>query len=99
MAHGSSAALPLFTDAGADIFARNSKGQNLLHAIAAKKLTGRYFHVAEAEEVCAQEVQTFEFLMERGLSAASEDAEQRTPLDVAAAAGNAEILKLFRKEG
>jgi hypothetical protein len=65
------------------------EGQSLLHV------------VAGASETYSKEraLRRFQFLMSKGLDVAAEDQKGRTPLDVAAAFKNVEILNLFQKEG
>lgn len=88
--------LSLFTDAGADLLVRNKKGQSLLHVIASKKPAWRNRRRRIVGD--NPEVDNFEYLMEKGLDPMSEDDEQRTPLDMAAASGSKEILELFRRK-
>ena len=64
----------------ADFFARDNKGQGLLHVAASG-----YAH-------------RFKLLMDKGLDGMLEDEDHRTPVDVAAAHGNKEILELFEKK-
>ena len=58
-------------------------GGGLLHAVAGSRGNAEYFKK----------------LMERVLDPLLEDERQRTPLDVAAAIGTGEILKLFKRVG
>ena len=87
--------LPLFTDAGADILTRNNAGQNLLHVIAEKRAVDRRYWGGEEKDL---EVEIFNWLMEKGLDATSEDDQRRTRLDLAVAAGNGGILSLFERK-
>ncbi|KAK4693737.1 hypothetical protein P7C71_g3715, partial [Lecanoromycetidae sp. Uapishka_2] len=88
----------LFTDAGADIMTTNVKGQGLLHVIAGKsRVNASYPYWRRGEKDL--EVEIFQWLMAKGLDPTSEDDEQRTPLDLAAAAGNENILRLFERKG
>lgn len=89
--------LPLLTDAGADLFALDASGQGLLHTIAGKRGSdGDYLwrHEKKGEP----ELEVFKWLMDKGLDPAIEDREQRTPLDLAMAAGNDNILRLFERQ-
>ena len=90
--------LPVFTNAAANLIIKNRKGQNLLHVIAGKEITRDRFWGRWEEEKRDPEVEIFSHLMEEGLDAASEDDEQRTPLDLAVAAGNQQILGLFERK-
>jgi ankyrin repeat protein len=82
-------------DAGCDINAVNFHGQNLLHCAA--KRSPRNTRCLFQNDVSNAEI--FTILMEMGgLDAKKEDAEQRSPLDVAAACGNDEIVALFAQE-
>ncbi|MCJ1255632.1 hypothetical protein MMC24_003449 [Lignoscripta atroalba] len=83
--------LPLFTDAGADLFARNKKGEGLLHVLG----TQSYPRSSSAEE---DVVDIFKYLMDKRLDPMMEDEEQRTSLDVAAACENTAILELFQRK-
>ncbi|CAF9930044.1 MAG: hypothetical protein ALECFALPRED_004507 [Alectoria fallacina] len=90
--------LPVLTNAAANLFTKNRKGQNLLHVIAGKEITREGSGGRWEEEKRDPEVEIFSHLMEEGLDAASEDDEQRTPLDLAVAAGNSQILGLFERK-
>ncbi len=87
--------LPVFVDAGADFFMINAKGQGLLHAVARSKPECEDY---TDEDPAGASVEVFQWLMRKGLDPAMEDREQRTPLDLAVAAGNQHILKLFERE-
>jgi ankyrin repeat protein len=65
----------LFEDAGADIFARNNDGENLLHLTAK-----RADHSSHMRRLYSGGVDTFKFLMEKGLDPMEEDNNQRTTL-------------------
>jgi len=65
-----------FEDAGADIFARNNGGENLLHLTAKK--ADHSSHMKRS--YCNGGVDTFRFLMEKGLDPMEEDNNQRTAL-------------------
>jgi ankyrin repeat protein len=89
--------LPKLLDAGADLKMKDNKGQGLLHVVAGKNFAqaqnlGRF----NKDGWQNPDVEIFEWLMEKGLGL-DEDAEQRTPLDIAAASGNVGILELFKR--
>ncbi|KAI1809722.1 ankyrin repeat-containing domain protein [Poronia punctata] len=74
----------LFESLGADMHARDARGRNLLH-LAAEVSGARYL---------------FKALLDKGVDPLVEDDEQRTPIDVAAAYKNVQVLALLdRKEG
>lgn len=77
-------AIALFEDAGADLFVTDKQGRGLLHVAAQSPGKG-----------CAK---MFELLVRKGLDAAMEDVQKRTPLDVAAACNNEMVLKLYDKD-
>lgn len=87
--------LPLFTNAAAKFFAANGKGQNLLHLIAGKE---EFRDGYRGEREKDPDVQIFCHLMVEVLDAMSEDDEQRTPLDLAVAAGSQKIPGLFERK-
>jgi ankyrin repeat protein len=62
--------------------------QSLLHVVA----------TAERYNGGGKALNRFKFLMSKGLDVSAEDKKRRTPLDIAAAFGNADILDLFKKE-
>jgi ankyrin repeat protein len=64
-----------FEDAGADIFARNNDGENLLRLTAK-----RADHSSHMNRLYSDGVDTFKFLMEKGLDPMEEDNNQRTAL-------------------
>ena len=88
--------ITIFQDAGADFLARNNDMETLLH-IASKKVRHRPSIVdgPHREDI----VDRFKRLMELGCDPLAEDINQRTALDVAAACGNEDILKLFKRDG
>jgi ankyrin repeat protein len=88
--------ITIFQDAGADFLARNNDMETLLH-IASKKVCHRHSRVdaRHREDI----VDRFKRLMELGCDPLAEDINQRTALDVAAACGNEDILKLFKRDG
>jgi hypothetical protein len=67
-----------FEDAGADIFARNNDGENLLHLTAKRVPYSTYMRRLYSDY--SDGVDTFKFLMEKGLDPMEEDNNQRTPL-------------------
>ncbi|CAI6330860.1 unnamed protein product [Periconia digitata] len=86
--------LPLFVEAGADLFTVNDKGEGLLHLTA-----GRRWNEMNVWQDQAKEVQnTFQELLKLGLDPRLEDAECRTAIDVAVATGHSGIVDLFREE-
>jgi ankyrin repeat protein len=93
---------------GVDIFHKNNAGETILHTLA-KRITEPELLpkiITEKEQVRAEVkklrigdlVDAFKLLMDMGLDARVEDNTHRTPLDVAAACGNVEILELFRDD-
>ena len=86
--------VPLFTWAGADLFARNNAGKTLLHLVAAKQ---DYDEFSNDQNSALRRVEMFKYFMELGLDPMAEDGQQRTSLDIAAACGNVGILKLFER--
>ncbi|PQE23289.1 Ankyrin repeat-containing protein [Rutstroemia sp. NJR-2017a BVV2] len=100
--------LPILLKNGADIFYKNNAGETVLH-ILAKRITEPELlpkSMTEKEQVRADVkklriedlVDAFKLLVDMGLDARVEDNTHRTPLDVAAACGNVEILELFRED-
>ncbi|PQE33305.1 ankyrin repeat-containing protein [Rutstroemia sp. NJR-2017a WRK4] len=100
--------LPIFLKNGADIFHKNNAGETILH-ILAKRITEPEVLpkiIKEKEQVRADVkklriedmVDAFKLLVDMGLDSRVEDNTHRTPLDVAAACGNVEILELFRED-
>ncbi|KAE8454120.1 hypothetical protein EG329_005044 [Mollisiaceae sp. DMI_Dod_QoI] len=85
--------ISLLEEAGADLFARNEEGEGVLHVVAKKKQNEIITHLAKSNVV-----DTFRFLMEKGLDPMVEDNNQRTALDVAAAYGNDAVLALFKRD-
>jgi ankyrin repeat protein len=71
-------------DAGADLLVHNNEGEGLLHVVAKSKNCDR--------------VQMFQLLMGLGLDPMVEDQRSRTPLDVASACGNSDIMDLFKRD-
>ncbi|KAF4635278.1 hypothetical protein G7Y89_g2831 [Cudoniella acicularis] len=72
-----------------DIFAINDAGENLLHSAAT--------HESQMESP-NDGLEVFKLLVELGLDPRQENYSQMTPLDVAAAHGNENILALFARE-
>jgi len=102
--------LQLYVDCGANIKARNAKGQGLLHAVAwgfrggvqRSEVYGiDWFDLSKYERQVLEgadgnvEAAKFKLLMDAGLDPHMQDNLHRTPLDVAAASGLSAILKLF----
>ena len=77
-----------------DVHAINKRGETLLHVVAKRRASG-----VEGDPRLVKKDTTDLFrlllLLEMGLNPKVEDAEQRTPLDVAAACGNEGILGGF----
>ena len=86
--------LQLLEEAGTDLFVRNHDGKGLLHIVAKKTFS----NFVMRNESGATVVDTFKFLMEKGLDPMIEDKKQRSALDVAAACGNHGILDLFKRD-
>jgi ankyrin repeat protein len=82
----------LFDELGVDWTAVNSKGQSLLHIVAAKD----YSSIGCDFE--PERLPRFKFLVGKGLDVLKEDSEYRTVLDVAAANNAEDILKWFTAE-
>jgi ankyrin repeat protein len=78
-------ALALFKDAGADLYAVDSRGRGLLHAVAGGSL--------ERSEIW------FRALLDLGLDPMMEDGSKRTALDVATACGKEKVMRFFEKDG
>jgi ankyrin repeat protein len=98
-------ALSLFEGAGADLFVQDHSGKGLLH-VAAKETrepvkNDRFLHIPFLESTKPAEppIARFQVLLSKGLDPTLEDAQKRTPLDVAAAYGNENVLKLFEHNG
>ncbi|KAH8653076.1 ankyrin repeat-containing domain protein [Tricladium varicosporioides] len=75
----------------ANILATNNNGETLLHICAKWKLGLSKQHISEV-------VDSFTFLMGKGLDPMAEDHNQRTALDVAAAYEHNDILALFQRD-
>lgn len=99
--------LQLWLDAGADVKARNHDGEGLLHIVAkGSKDVCRKGCVIQCDceddsSESGYERAKFELLVNNErcrLDPRLEDRMQRTPLDVAAASGLTEILKLFKED-
>jgi ankyrin repeat protein len=96
---GDNDGLLFFKDIGADFFAIDNFGTSLLHVVAGREVGSSSFHCEDELKAPTENlVQWFKFLMDMGLDPMLEDAQQRTPLDVAAACGNEHILKLFKQK-
>lgn len=89
-------AFEFFLESGADVFARRNDGSTLLHLLAGIKPNDPFqCNRSEARRVG---VGRFKRLMDIGLDPMTEDKNQRTSIDVAAACENELILKLFKRE-
>ncbi|KAF4635790.1 hypothetical protein G7Y89_g2312 [Cudoniella acicularis] len=84
-----SANISAFKDA--DLFARNDAGETLLHICAKWPSDISKQHQKEA-------IDSFKFLMAKGLNLMIEDQNQRTALDMAAACGHNDILAMFKRD-
>ncbi|SPJ71033.1 uncharacterized protein FTOL_00761 [Fusarium torulosum] len=82
----------LFDEIGIDWTVVNTKGQSLLHIVAAKNYS------SEGCDFKPERLPRFKFLVGKGLDALKEDSEYRTVLDVAAANNAEDILKWFTAE-
>ncbi|KAF2672646.1 ankyrin [Microthyrium microscopicum] len=69
-------------DAGANLAATDNDGRSLLHITARSK----------------DRVGWFEALLSKGLDSTLEDVRRQTPLDIAAACGNTDVLKMFERK-
>lgn len=97
-------ALSLFESAGADLFVRDHHGNGLLH-VAAKETREpvkndhfSFFSFCKPTKPAEPSIARFQVLLSKGLDPMSEDAQKRTPLDVAAACGKESVLKLFEND-
>lgn len=81
-------AMEMFQRLGADFSVRDNAGRTLLHE-AAMRVSG-----GSGDESTTHR---FRLLMEAGLDPMAEDNERRSPLDVAAARNNIQVLKMFEK--
>ncbi|OAA56713.1 Ankyrin repeat-containing domain protein [Niveomyces insectorum RCEF 264] len=88
-------ALPVFIEAGADLFTTNDAGATLLHATAQRYIKDSHRNRDHVKDV----VDAFERLLELGLDSKKEDAKMRTPIDIAVATNNKGIKDLFTDEG
>jgi ankyrin repeat protein len=88
--------IAIFQDASADFLARNNNVETLLYITVKRARHGYGIVDARNREDI---VDRFKCLMELGCDPLSEDINQRTALDVTAACGNEDILKLFKREG
>jgi ankyrin repeat protein len=95
--HPTRTCLPIFLKAGADLFHKNNAGETILH-ILAKRITEPELLPNIKKLRIEDVVDAFKLLVEMGLDPRVEDNTHRTPLDVAAACGNREILELFRED-
>lgn len=94
-----------YLDAGADIKHRNSYGEGLLHVIAKgsrnvcraadQEQCFDVCHCSEEDSEGAFEAEEFKVLVDMGLDPRMEDYLHRTALDLAAAGGFGEILRMF----
>jgi ankyrin repeat protein len=82
----------LFDELGVDWTVVNTKGQSLLHIVAAKDYSN------QGRDFKPERLPRFKFLVAKGLDALKEDYEYRTALDVAAANNAEDIIKWFTTE-
>jgi ankyrin repeat protein len=99
MAHSSNLnELALFEKVGADFKVKDINGQNVLHIFAKHKYVDHSENTGWLEpEYISSSPKTFKWLMDKGLDPWEEDKEQRSSLDLAAAAGKKEILEMFKR--
>ncbi|KAM0310192.1 hypothetical protein ACHAO8_008360 [Botrytis cinerea] len=95
LAVGGQSHLPWYEDHGADFKATNNEGKGALHIVASNKVPMRLHYGRNSGEVRAE---LFEVLVKKyGCEVLDEDSKGRTALDIAAAVGSKEILKLFQR--
>ena len=75
--------------AGYNIHARNKAGETLMHVVAKRSSEGTNVYMQDDTR------DMFKLLWDLGADPNAEDAEKRTPLDLAAEAGNLGVLDLF----
>ena len=89
--------LHVLEEAGADFTVRNKRGESLLHRLAERVV--RFDGGKDRTDDLKKDLVTlFTWLVEKGCEVAWEDEDQRTALDVAAAARNEVVLEMFRRK-
>ncbi|KAI1162414.1 ankyrin repeat-containing domain protein [Nemania serpens] len=84
----------MFKAFGADWKTVDNEGSGLLHAVAARKIDSPWSQWESNQR--KNSANTFKKLMEEiGLDPRLEDAQSRTPIDIAVARGNSDIIGLF----
>ncbi|KAF5876996.1 putative ankyrin repeat protein [Botrytis fragariae] len=94
---GGQSRLPWYEEHGTDFKATNNEGTGALHFVAANKPVMHALSENRKEQKKAR-ADLFEALVKKyGCEVLDEDSKGRTALDIAAAVGNEEILKLFQR--
>ncbi|VUC26765.1 unnamed protein product [Clonostachys rosea] len=83
--------LDLYISLGADIFTTDNEGKTLLHAAAGRRID----NPKDDEDQVKHMENVFKRLMDMGLDPRQEDAQMRTPIDMAVARGRKGIVDLF----
>ncbi|KAF7870303.1 hypothetical protein EAF04_004049 [Stromatinia cepivora] len=98
-ARGDQSNLPWFKEHGADYKIKNNEGKGALHIVAKRKADmSELLAWRRVNEEGDPTARLFEVLVkEYGCEVLDEDEKGRTALDIAAAVGNEEILKLFQR--
>jgi ankyrin repeat protein len=89
--------LPLFVSHGADFTAVSNNGQGALHVIAGRDPSHHYLINETSKQLVNYNADLFKEVLEQGCDPLLEDKNGRTALDIAAAMGNEEILKLYQR--
>lgn len=89
-------ALPIFLQAGADLLARNTEGQTLLHVTAKRWPKGKQFPGRGQQD---DMLDIFKELLGRGLDPRVEDHKCRTAVDIAVANRHSFIVDLCGEKG
>ena len=87
-------ALDIFVELGADLLATDSRGRNLLHVTAARKLSDSSSDWHEKDDL----TDVFKKLMSLGVDPRREDDELRTAIDIAVARDLWYVVNLFSKK-
>ncbi|TGO27127.1 hypothetical protein BPAE_0047g00430 [Botrytis paeoniae] len=94
---GGQSRLPWYEEHGADFKAKNNEGEGALHIVATSKPVMHTISNYREDKKKAR-ADLFEALVKKyGCEVLDEDSKGRTALDIAAAMGNEEILKLFQR--
>ncbi|TEY39691.1 hypothetical protein BOTCAL_0454g00020 [Botryotinia calthae] len=92
---GDQSHLSWYEEHGADFKATNNEGKGAFHIVTSNKIAMRFNHGRDLGKTRAE---LFEALVKKyGCEVLDEDSKGRTALDIAAAVGNEEILKLFQR--